>query len=293
MQHCVLSCPAYAASSDEQIAAALQRIGPICQQLGWELKASPLLADPQGPGVWLPVERRAADWRTSCDTAQAIWALRGGYGAIELALALGPDGPQPPQLIGYSDITALHALRFGQGLGGCYGPIAGQAFPERSSASLIAALSGEEQSWEHHKVSQVISLHDGDGSGPCFAACLRVLTALVGTPLMPDLTGCILVVEDIDERPYAVARDLLQLLAAGCLDGIRGIVGSSFPHDPIPDYAGPDHGDVIADLAAGLGIPALWRFPCGHDDEPLSLRQAVPTELQVAGASWSLQQASV
>lgn len=291
MPGCALTCPAYAATDLTQVDAAIARGEHLCTGLGWQLRPSPLLEALRAPGTWLPVAERLADWTRWSEAGDAIWALRGGFGAIELALAIGSSGPQPPELIGYSDITALHALRHRRGLRGCYGPVAAQELGDTARSSLRAVLSGHPQIWDELLCPDTVALHGGVAVGPCFAGCLRVLASLVGTALMPDLDDCVLVVEDVDERPYAVARDLLQLLASGSLDGIVGLIGNGFPHDPIAGYGGPDHGRVLADLAAGLDVPAIWRFPCGHDPDAYSLRQGAQIELAVVDDRWQMRQA--
>jgi muramoyltetrapeptide carboxypeptidase LdcA involved in peptidoglycan recycling len=98
-------------------------------------------------------------------------------------------------------------------------------------------------------------LRTGQATGPIFAACLRVLVGLVGTPLFPDLKGHILALEDIDERPYRIDRDLNQLFLSGALIGIVGIVFGSFSTCTDPD--GRDAAEVFATWADKLRVRRL------------------------------------
>ena len=289
MPSCYLTCPAYAVATAHQGRAALERAGSCCRELGWRLVPSPLLERCTGPGCWLDLDLRLADWTTAC-THDAVWAFRGGYGALELALALNQRRPvaRPPLLVGYSDITALHLVG---GVGpGVYGPVAGQDLGERARDSLLGQLRGHGQTWTSDDLPAVRPLHPGHATGPLVATCLRVLASTAGTPVQPDLGGSILVIEDVDERPYAVDRDLCQLHAAGVLGGIVGLIGNSFPHRAPAAYAGPDHAGILAGWAARLGIPAIIGFPCGHDHDPISLAQGRASELRVDDAGWRLVQ---
>lgn len=291
MPSCYLTCPAYAVADAQQGRSAVTRAEGICSELGYELVVSPLLERHPGHGCWLEPGLRLADWDRA-EEHDAIWAFRGGYGAIELALALVERGRRsPPRLIGYSDITALHLLDVrGEGI---YGPVAGQPIDARCRASLIAAWrAGDDLRLGAAELPEVHPLRDGAARGPLLAACLRILAASVGTPLQPDLRGVILVVEDVSERPYAVDRDLRQLAAAGALDGLAGLIGNSFPHTRPERYDGPDHAAILRHWARELGVPAVIGLPCGHDRDPISLIQGRPAELRVEGEDWSLVQSA-
>jgi muramoyltetrapeptide carboxypeptidase len=126
--------------------------------------------------------------------------------------------------------------------------------------------------------------------GRSFVACLRVLTTCCGTPAQPDLRNCILFLEDIDERPYAIDRDLWQLLHAGVLSGIRGMVVSNFPGErPLHDR-GPDLAALWRDWAGRLGVPLVMGLPFGHEADALSLPSGRPTTLSVAAhGDWQLR----
>lgn len=288
MPSCYLTCPAYAVVDAQQLAEAVGQAESVCRELGWELVSSPLMQRFAGPGDWLPLADRVQDWSRGAEH-DVLWAFRGGYGALELALALDRNmSARPAMLIGYSDITALHLGRQSAGL---YAPVCNQPLQIRSRASLLDQCRGLGASWDARALPHVRSLRSGSVSAPLVAACLRLLTACTGTPLQPDLTGQILAIEDIGERPYAVDRDLTQLAAAGVLDGIVGLVGSSFPHEAPAGYAGPDIDTILGRWAERLGIPAIIGLPFGHDPDPITLAQDRPTELSVAGSDWHLVQA--
>lgn len=59
----------------------------------------------------------------------------------------------------------------------------------------------------------------GRAEGPLVVTNLTVATHLIGTPWLPDLTGAVLVLEDVGEAPYRVDRLLTQWRASGRLRG--------------------------------------------------------------------------
>jgi muramoyltetrapeptide carboxypeptidase len=64
--------------------------------------------------------------------------------------------------------------------------------------------------------------------GPLFPVCLTLLTSLLGTSYVPDLSGAILVIEDVHEELYAVDRALTQLRLAGVLNRLAAVLVGSF-----------------------------------------------------------------
>ena len=243
-----------------------------------------------GLGAWLPAAQRQADLVagiTAVDTDGWLIAARGGYGCIDLLEAL-PSGPLP-RLIGYSDLTALHAAWQVRGeRGGLYGLMPGVRHGARALETTIALARGESQTF-----SQLDNNHfvrTGSAEGPLFAGCLRVLAGLVGTPWMPNLRGHILALEDIDERPYRIDRDLHQLYASGALTGVIGLVFGAFPVALDPRYAGPTPHDICQSWAARLNVPAIFGVPFGHDADPLTLAQGCHTELTITADDWRMTQ---
>ena len=63
-----------------------------------------------------------------------------------------------------------------------------------------------------------------DVRGTLWGGNLRVVNSLLGTPHWPRIKGGILFVEDVNEHPYRVERNLLQLQQAGVLDAQKAVV---------------------------------------------------------------------
>ncbi|MES2494257.1 MAG: LD-carboxypeptidase [Pseudomonadota bacterium] len=149
---------------------------------------------------------------------EAVWFVRGGYGANRIAqeaVARLDKAAADKAFLGYSDggylLAALYRARVGRPV---HAPMpadvrrpGGEAAVRRVLAWLAGDRSGEEPSL--------------DGTHPAAAFNLTTLAMLGGTPLMPGLAGHVVMVEEVCEYLYAVDR--LFFHATAHLDGIAGL----------------------------------------------------------------------
>jgi muramoyltetrapeptide carboxypeptidase len=205
--------------------------------------------------------------------AAAVVAARGGYGATRLLRALPVEEVRAAGklLVGFSDVTALHALWRRAGLRSLHAPmvcgLGRAATPEAVRARWIAAAEGAPPA----PISGLRALAgDRAVTAPLSGGNLAVLTALCGTPHLPRLAGAALFVEDVGERPYRLDRMLVQLRDAGALEGVRGVVLGTFTEcAPGPD--GRTAEEVLAEHLGALGVPVLAGLRAGHVDDNLPL----------------------
>jgi muramoyltetrapeptide carboxypeptidase len=216
------------------------------------------------------VERRAAELRGLFvdDSVAGIVCARGGAGAMSLLSLIdaGVAMAHPKPFVGYSDVTALHLLLQRAGLVTFYGPMVAREFADGRAdvASFLAALRGEEPSLSFE--AGLRPLRGGCAEGVLRGGCLSLLAAAAGTPWSLDSRGeaTLLLVEDVDEPPYRVERMLVQLLLAGGLKDVRGIVFGEMPGcSPAPD-AGYTLEDVLLDVVGPLGVPIAIGLNAGH-----------------------------
>lgn len=285
-----LWCPAYPLADRPQRERAIGAAQLFAEACGLRLEVSPLLDRPAANGDWLPADERRADLERGCNH-DLLLAARGGYGCLDLVEALAGRDRTAPPIMGYSDLTVLHGLWRRRGWAdGWYGFMPGITAGGRALTSAIACVSGDPLVLDHGGEPGVAVLRPGRADGWLFPACLRVLAGLVGTAAMPDLTGSILAVEDIDERPYRVDRDLRQLHLAGCLRGINGLVFGRFPcADQPAGYAGPAVRDIAQRWADTLAVPTLSGLPFGHEADPLCLPCGRPVTLSTMDGMWRLR----
>jgi len=213
-------------------------------------------------------EHRAADLnRFATDPSiDAIWCLRGGYGAMRILDCLDYDawGRSPKTLIGYSDITALHsAIGPRANLVTFHGPTARAHLTPFSEASLRAAVSsGDDPCGESPRASV---LHGGCARGRLVGGNLALVTALLGSPFAPTFDGAILVLEDVNEAVYRIDRMLTHLRLAGAMSRVAGIAFGHFtdiPEDPSEEQRPLD--EVLREFAHRCGVPCLANIPLGH-----------------------------
>jgi muramoyltetrapeptide carboxypeptidase len=227
-----------------------------------------------------PAVRAASFTRHWTDpSVSALMAVRGGYGSVHLLPLLDRAciAERPKLFIGYSDTTSLLSWLTCQcGLSALHGPmiegrLAGGAGYDRHS--FLGLLAGG----RHLELvpGDLTVLRDGDASGPLFGGTITQLVASLGTPFAfdpPD--GCVLFLEEVNERPYRIDRMLTQLGLSGLLARARALVfgemrgcdepgGSVTALDAIArttrDFAGP----VIAGFPSGHTTGPTWTLPLG------------------------------
>ena len=217
----------------------------------------------------------------SDDTIDAVWCLRGGYGTMRILDALDFDAVvrRPKPVIGYSDITALHAaLAVRADIVSYHGPAARASLTAFSRESLACALIHGGDSCGVAAAARV--LRGGATQGVLAGGNLALLSALAGTPFAPRLTNAILVLEDVDEPVYRVDRMMRQLLMAGLLDGVRAIVFGECTNCPeAADDGARALDEVIIEIAEALDVPALAGVPVGHIDDQWTLPLGAPAAL--------------
>ena len=252
----------------------LQRAVDNVQSLGWTpVVASNALARAgyfAGDDAQRALELNRA---LTDDAIDGVWCLRGGYGTMRILDTLDYDAftRRPKPVIGYSDITALHAALIARaGVVTYHGPTARAALSEFSRESLYrAVVTGCDPCGG---APGARTLRSGRADGVLAGGNLALIAALAGTPYAPRFDGAIVVLEDIDEAVYRVDRMLRQLVMSGMLDGARAIVFGACTNCTEASDAGARRlDDVIAETGELLGIPTVSGVPVGHIDEQWTL----------------------
>ncbi|MFL5577792.1 MAG: LD-carboxypeptidase [Gemmatimonadaceae bacterium] len=233
-------------------------------------------------------EARLADLNRAIadDRVDGVWCLRGGYGAMRLLPALDYDAlrRRPKALVGYSDITALHAaVGRRAGVATFHGPTARAELTPFSRASLERALAagGDEPCGA---APAARTLRPGRARGVLAGGNLALLAALTGTPYAPRLAGAILVLEDVNEAVYRVDRMLRQLLLAGALDGVRAIAFGECTDCPCESDDGARTLDeVVGEVADALAVPCIAGIPVGHIADQWTVPLGAMAEIDAEG----------
>ncbi len=195
---------------------------------------------------------------------KAVFCARGGYGSIRLLDSLSfRDLPLKP-LVGFSDITALHASFQSAGRISIHGPVVTRL--GRSPRAVVERLySVLESAHPPDPLSATDCLVPGIVEGPLIGGNLSVLTRLLGTPYFPEASGAILLLEDVGERPYRLDRMWTHLRLAGIFKKVRGIALGELTgcEENSADYSSLD---VLRELASETRLPCAAGFPIGHGE---------------------------
>ena len=204
----------------------------------------------------------------------AVVPARGGYGVTRLLADLHVEQVRPRLLVGFSDITALHALFARAGLRSIHASMIaalgrhGDAMLERWIASVEGAAPAS--------FDELETVSGGRAEGPLIGGNLSVLCALVGTPYAPPIDGAVLFLEDVGEAPYRVDRMLTTLRHAGWLSRVCAIALGQLTRCP-PGPDGREISHVLEDRLGGLGIPVVRGVPAGHEAWNVELPLGAPT----------------
>jgi len=236
-----------------------------------EISLAPNLAARAGYFAGDDRARLAALQAALADKAiDAVVCARGGYGLTRLLPLLDPArlAAAPKLLVGFSDVTGLLAWSLAQvGLASIHGPVVAQlaTLGADDHERLALLMRGEDPGSLSAETGAI--LHGGVVTGPLFAGNLEVLRSLLGTRAFPDLSGCVLALEEIGERPYRIDRMLTQLLTSGALRGVRGVAVGGLVACDEPETGNPDSPtaeEVVLERLGVLGIPVVTGFPFGH-----------------------------
>ena len=195
---------------------------------------------------------------------KAIVCARGGYGAMRLLPLLPPDllARHPKWLVGYSDITALHAWAARQGVASLHGPMIASLpkhVDDGSIDRLVAALAGAP---EPLAGCAYATGSDAKITGPLIGGNLSLIAALLGTKHAADVDGAILVLEEVGEPLYRLDRMLTSLALAGVPKRIAGLVVGQFTG--CGGLSEDEATRFVATQVADWGVPTLCGVPTGH-----------------------------
>lgn len=211
---------------------------------------------------------------------KVLMGLRGGYGAMRiLPLVNWPTlgarmREQGTLLFGYSDVTAVQLALLAQGqMCSFAGPMLYSEFgkpqmSEFTTRSFIdnscnPAMSIVVPAMQNYQVR---------AEGVLWGGNLSVLSALVGSPYMPQVEGGILFIEDVGEQPYRIERMLQTLYLSGILKRQQAIVLGNFRMGAIRDVYDSSYtfNAVVQTMARLTRIPVLTGFPFGHTTDKVT-----------------------
>lgn len=213
---------------------------------------------------------------------KAIICSRGGYGAVHLLERLDtlPLIENPKWLVGFSDISALHALMAKHGVVSVHAPMTkdiAKGSEDPDNATLFKILEGELP-----EATFPSSVFDRPGivTAKLLGGNLAVIAELIGTPFNVIEPGTILFIEDLEEPIYKVERIFYQLKLAGILGRLKGlIVGQFTGYKPNATYNRME--EMIAEMVAPYTYPVAMDVPFGHVDHNIPMISGAFVTLRV------------
>lgn len=217
-------------------------------------------------------------------TIKAVLFGRGGYGVGRIidGLNFSRFKKQPKWLIGFSDITVLHAHLYTKiKTASLHAPMAA-AFNEGENEFILSlrnAIKGK-------KASYSCAVHafnkPGTVTGELVGGNLSLLANITGTPSDIDTKNKILFLEDIGEQIYSIDRMLYQLKRSGKLDKLAGLIIGGFTDMKDTERPfGKTVYEAIADVIAPYDYPVTFGFPVSHGTENYALKVGVTHTLKV------------
>ena len=255
-------------------------------------------------------EERAADlqWALSEPGFDMVHALDGGYGTARLHDRIDWNAVGDARIVcGYSDITALHlALAAHKGWVTFYGPNF-LRFTRRKDQLTDATKDWFHRAFEPKPLGRVfedpedpyvLTLGEGVAEAPLVGGNLTLLAASIGTPFEFDATGCVLMVEDLNTETYLIDTALNHLIRAGKLQGAAGFVFGTdvnLKNQTVPEYVESQLSieEILDELIAPLGIPAIANVPVGHGKHMATMPLGATVRLDGGAKSLEVTEAAV
>lgn len=218
--------------------------------------------------------------------SDALICVRGGYGVLRILdqIDFSLLAQRPKLVVGYSDITALQLALFKHtGLISISGPMIAVEWSDPHGVNCRHFMDLVGPDYTPGPLDQAqpqTTLIAGEAEGLLLGGNLSLLTRMLGTRHMPDLSGAILFLEEIGETPYRVDGLLAHLQLAGVLDQLAGVVLGGFTDaDIAAGKSSLTMEQVFEDYFGDLGIPVANGLRYGHFPDKVAVPIGVRAHL--------------
>jgi muramoyltetrapeptide carboxypeptidase len=278
-----ITCPAGYMAAEK----ALTCINTL-EQWGYRVKVGKTLGSDSDTYFSGTDEERLHDLQEMLDDdeVKAVLCGRGGYGMGRIIdrLHFNRFKKKPKWIIGFSDITVLHAHLYSNfKIASLHAPMAAafndEGYNNEYIQSLKAVLEGKKA--KYHCVPHVFN-NKGEGVGELVGGNLTLLVNIIGTPSDFKTRGRILFIEDVGEYLYSTDRMMYQLKRAGKLEKLAGLILGGFTDFKDTERPfGKTVYELIHDLVKEYDYPVCFNFPVSHDKENYALKVGVGYKLKV------------
>jgi muramoyltetrapeptide carboxypeptidase len=222
-------------------------------------------------------EERLSDLQWALDHVEAkvIFASRGGYGAIHLLNQLDWSlfKKHPKLLVGYSDISNLHAHINNLGFISLHA-LMPNSFPKYDESNLSLETLKESLFADSYSLdwTSTVPTKDARLTAEVLGGNLSILYSLQGTPYAPHYAGKLLFIEDVSEYLYHIDRMLHSFDLGGAFTDIKGVIVGNFTEMKDNDVPfGKSLEQIVLDVFSKYQIPIVFGLRAGHGSPTLAL----------------------
>lgn len=242
-------------------------------------------------------EERLTDFQQMLDddSVQAILCGRGGYGLTRIIdkINFKKFAKKPKWIIGFSDVTVLHAhINQRIKIATLHAPMVNAfndgGFEQPSILTMKKALQGKPINYK----TAIHSLNrNGKAVGSLIGGNLAIIAHLIGTTSSYQTKNKILFVEDVGEYIYNVDRMFLQLKRNGMLKHLAALIIGGFSE--MKDTTIPFGEEVYAIIKQHVeeyNYPVCFNFPVSHEKTNMALKIGVQHQLTVTNKQVQLKE---
>ncbi|WP_290795663.1 S66 peptidase family protein [Flavihumibacter sp. UBA7668] len=274
-----------------------EEIAPAIQQLeawGLQVQLGSTIGKRDGTFGGTDLERTADLQELINDqSVKAILCARGGYGLIRIidAVNFQPLRRNPKWMIGFSDVTVLHAHLFRKtGLASIHSKMC-NSFPddwfkadELQRATILSIrdlLFGKPMQFEF--ASSAFNKF-GRGVGQLVGGNCKTIESIAGSASDLHTRGKILFLEDTGEYLYSIDRMFWNIKRSGKLEHLAGLIIGGFKHKPSENPAeefGKNLQQIVLEKLGDCPYPVCFDFPVGHQKNNFALKCGALVQLDV------------
>ena len=256
----------------------------------WGLKVTPM------PHIYGSFHQYSgSDWNRIDDLQEAInnpdykaiICTRGGYGCSRIVdkIDFSPLIENPKWLVGFSDVTVLHAQLHRMRIETIHGAMLRNF--QYGAETVKEALFGTLKIYEIE--GHPLNRH-GNAIGAITGGNLTLINNVIGTPSEIITMGKILFIEDLGEHLYHLDRLMTQLQRAKKLENLAGLIVGQFSEMKDNETSfGKTVEEIIYNAVEEYQYPVCFNFPAGHVADNRALYLGRKSKLTVGNGTVKLE----
>jgi muramoyltetrapeptide carboxypeptidase len=269
----------------------------VLQEWGYQVKKGKTLESNSANYFSGTDEERLEDLQAMLDDdgVNAILCARGGYGTSRIIdqLSFRKFKKSPKWIIGFSDITVLHAhINRNCKIATLHAPMVAAFNDEGYMNEYVLSLKNtmEGKPAVYQTVPHTFN-NKGKAEGPLVGGNLALIAHLIGTRSELKTRGKILFLEDLGEHLYSIDRMFVQMKRSGKLDDLAGLIIGGFTDMKDTDRPfGKTINELIHDQVKDYKYPICFGFPVSHDKENYALKTGLVYKLSVGKTEVTLRE---